>query len=361
MWKNIVTFPLLDFDYYLKLCEIKENIISPYVLLILENNHPKSIVVGIIEKIQMNFKVGYKVVYKPYVKSLTIDESGIIGEISNEICAIIIKNLSKILSTDNADLVKFNEIKTDSKFYKAAIKKSNIFCRDYAHAKNLHYKMTKPDSLEDFLKGKKRKKNLKSIWKRLEKKFDGNVKAINFFSLKDLNKFLKHAKIVSEKSIQVAYGYSINDNLETKLLLELLAKKGILIGYILYIKDQPCSYYLGFNYERTLHLIRTGYDPDYRKFQVGTALLLHMIDNISENKSIDYIDFGSYDMFYKKRYCDIRWEDSNFYIFAPSFKGIYLNSIKTVFSLIERTANKLLSLLKLKDSWLRFKRMKMQS
>ena len=82
-------------------------------------------------------------------------------------------------------------------------------------------------------------------------------------------------------------------NTENSLRLELMAKKGWLLAYFLYVSDQPVAYWIGTLYRNRLTLNFTGFNPEFGKYEPGTLLLDHMIKDLrSSYPQVKDMDYG---------------------------------------------------------------------
>ena len=151
-------------------------------------------------------------------------------------------------------------------------------------------------------------------------------------------------------------GAGFNDSELTRRTLSLLATKGLLRSYFLYVNEKPCAYWIGTLYGNVFHLDYTAYDPAFQKNEPGTVLFMKMIDDLCRLK-VKEIDFGFGDALYKNRYGDESWEESSVYIFSPKWKGAKLNVYWTLTGKIHQyskdMAKKAQILQKIKTGWRR--------
>jgi hypothetical protein len=220
--------------------------------------------------------------------------------------------------------------------------------------------MTLPPSIDDFYKARSSKKRtqLRSLSRRLEKSYPGDVKIDIIQDEAQIEQFCEDAEEISSMTYQFKKGEGFVNNTETQMLLKLLAEKGKLWAYILYVEDQPCAYWVGFIHNSISYgpPAGTGYNPQFGKYEVGTILLLRMIEDLCKNDQVQYIDFGVLDAYYKRRFCDINWNDASFYIFQPSIKGIGLNSLWILFRSFHWFGNLIIDRLRLRQKWRKFTR-----
>jgi len=86
-----------------------------------------------------------------------------------------------------------------------------------------------------------------------------------------------------------------------------------------------------------MFLFSTGYDPDFRKYEVGTILFLRMIAD-AYGTGVRPVDFGLGPAAYKERFGDEHWEEKHFYLFAPALRGLVPNGLLSVNRLVDNYA-----------------------
>ena len=360
IWENFHPYPLADIDYFLFVVNLRQEVLRPHVIILWKNGSPETMLVGRIEDVQMKYKISYKVIFKPKVRSLTILNGGILGNTSHDNCTALISELIKSLKQQEADIVSFTEIPVDSPIYKLARTVPGFMFRDHFPVVDIWYRMTLPVSIDDFYKGRSTAKRtkLRSLFKRLEKDYSGNIVIKTFHEMDQIKKFCRDAEEISRKTYQFAYDGGFTCNIEMLHLLNLLSERNYLRAYILYVEGNPCAYWIGILHKNTSYGIQggTGYNPEYKKYEVGTLLLINMIEDLCNDSQVQFIDFGRGDSFYKQRICDLNWKAADFYIFQPTFKGMRLNIIRSLTGAFQQLGNFILKHMKLREKWIKFNR-----
>jgi len=111
--------------------------------------------------------------------------------------------------------------------------------------------------------------------------------------------------------------------------MNLAATHGWLRAHILYTAGKPCAFWNGLVYRRTFFTYTTGYDPDFTDLRPGTFLLQRMFEDLCREKAIDEVDFGFGDAQYKRNWCGGDRPQASLLLFAPTLKGVSLNSLRS--------------------------------
>ncbi len=332
VWESMQTHPNSDIDHYLNLIVTRTNIIKPYIFLITSDNNPVTLVIGRIEKFPFELKVGYKKIYCPVIKSLTVIYGGILGDSSGQICKIIYTEIMQLLAIGEADLLRFNYIETDSELYKLVSSRPGMFNRDLFPVTNKHWRMTIPSTLDDFYKSRSSKHRhwLKRMERLLMKDFPDEVKYCCYKSDKELEKVFADLEYIAQNTYQRRIGVGFSDKAETRKTYTNLAQKQRLRTYILYIQNKPCAFWIGELYGNTFHLFSTGYDPELNKYELGTILFIKMIEDLCSIGDVKYLDFGFGDAAYKSRFGNANNTEAIINIFSNRFRSLKISILRII-------------------------------
>ncbi len=370
VWEKMQCSNNTDIDIYLNDLKFIDNS-QPYVILLFFNGLPQAMMVGRLVKRSMDFKIGYKTLYKPRVSLLSIVYTGIVGEQSYTNSEAIIAEIINALNKGEADMVTMHFLRLDSDIYGLAKKKPGFLCRDYISDVKTHSKINLPGSMNEFLVRLKSKHKryynrhfyscdgspFKAgspcrMFKKLEKKHQ-KVTFKCFQDKEDVDLLCSDAEEVAQKTYQRGLGTGFFYNRE-KARRAFLAWHEWQVGYVLYVNDKPCAFWIGSVYGKRFLSEFLGFDPAYKKYEPGTILLMKIIDDFCEN-NIEELDFGVGEASYKKRFGDEHWEEESVYIFAPTLKGIKLNFARTATSFLSQFAERMLNrfdlLTNIKRAW----------
>lgn len=358
-WQSVHKHPNSDIDFYLSIIRSRSNIIRPHVLLIKHYGTPIALLVGRIEHFPFSLAFGYKILLKFEIPALVVLYQGHLGENSNKTCQYFFNEIRMLLSSKEIGLVFLSSLKNDGLLFDLHRKKTNLFFRDHFPVPNIHWQMTIPESMNLFYSMRSRKHRywLRRISKVLDKDFTGNIKFKTYMNQEEVDTLCSDVEEIAKHTYHRGMSAGFTDNLDERNLFKQLAKNRALRGYVLYVKERPAAFWMGRQYHNTFYLAYTGYLPEYEKYELGTILFLRMLEDLIDDKTISYIDFGFGDAAYKRRFGDSSWEESSVYLFPHTTKGFLLNTARTFTALTYQLSIQILQrfnlLEKVKKIWRR--------
>ena len=331
IWEASQLHPNADMDYFRTVIESRREVIRPHVVCLQKNGSAEALIVGRIEDVHLECRFGYKAVYRSPVRALSVVYGGMMGELSEENCHVLVQELIRSLKRREAEVIYWSNLRTDSTIYEKAIRLPGFLCRDYFVNPNYHWRIALPQNLEEYYKNVKYKarKNLRRTVKLLSEKNVNPVSIQCFRTVRDLDRFMEQAEAIAGKTYQRGLGAGFSDDGENRRLLTLAAERGWLRSYILYLGDQPISFDTAIQYGDTFYLQNGGYDPEYRQYDPGTNLFLRYLEDLCADPSVRYVDFGYGDAEYKQNLCNESWKEASVYVFASNFTGLKLNLIRS--------------------------------
>jgi hypothetical protein len=336
IWESLQWNPNADFDFYLTIIGVRNEVLRPHVILVENNSIPVALVVGRLERVGFDIKIGYESLSRWKVNQITIIYGGLMGDCSEVVAKSVVDSLLESLRRRHADLVSFSFVRADSSFHRV-IRTVPLFCRDFGSRQNDHFNLQMEGAEEIFSRmSSKHRSELRRLPRLLQKQFPVKIK--RYTSLHDVARLCDDAESVMAGTYQRALGSGFIKNTENIKRMELSARKGWLLAYFLYAADTPCAFWIGALYRDSLFLEFTGYDPAFGKYEPGTILLDHMIKEVSSScPHIKNMDYGFGEALYKKRFSNERWHEYSLMVTAPSIKGYCIN----VFNTANRFASKL--------------------
>lgn len=335
VWKclqqeNCEKIPDNDIERFLSVNKaLKTNL---FALVLYSDSRPITLLMAHKSTMEINLKIGYLSFYKPKLQCLSVAYSGVIGDCSENAMKKIILALQRLLKEGEADILSFNHLLITSDIYKAVRATPSFLCRDYYSKTEPHWQMRIHDSIDDMYKkfSRKHRGNYKRMIKKLEKNYRQEITLTNeSHSLKDA---IKKASGISISTYQYALGSGFVDDDTTHTLLHDAAKNGWLRLHILTVDNVPCAFQLAFQYGEGYYLQQLGFDPKWKKLNVGTVLFLKVYEELCNDKSVTVLDFGFGDADYKRSFGDKYVLESSLSIFACRLFPIWINVVNSITS-----------------------------
>jgi hypothetical protein len=344
IWEGMQWHPNADIDFYITIFNSRNEMICPYIIIVYQYDTPIVMIIGRLEKIKFECRIGYQVIFKPFVRCLTVIYGGVLGNVTLSNSEMVIAELMKTLTRNEADLIYFDHLESGSCIDRTVRTLPGILQRDLFQIPNVHWKMNLPETMEEFYQkfSSNTRHQLRRYIKKIEKAHPGNLSFKKFQNMDEVDKLYHDVEKIAQLTYHRGMGAGFIYNTENYHRLELSASHGWLRAYILYIEDKPCSFYIGTLYSNTIYLSFTGYNPDYKKFEPGTVAFMKMIEDLI-NKEVKEVDFGFGDAFYKQRFGDQNWRETSLYIYSRTLDGIKLNIMRTSTTIINECAKKILN------------------
>jgi CelD/BcsL family acetyltransferase involved in cellulose biosynthesis len=134
---------------------------------------------------------------------------------------------------------------------------------------------------------------------------------------------------LAARTYQHKLGVAFGADEERRRLIRLALDHGWFRAYVLYLDERPIAFWQGYVYDRTFFIGSPGYDPELSDYRPGSSLLMQVIEHLCADEGIDVLDYGSMYADYKRRFGSSSWEESDVYLYAPSFRGARVNAIRT--------------------------------
>jgi len=345
-----------DIDFLSMLIESREEILNPHIIVVYRDAKPDAMLIGRLERAQINFKVGYLPLFKARARSLTFQYGALRGNPSDENCKEIIRAILRSLKSGEADMALLDHPSTDSFLYKRALSVPSLLSRDYLPAPQPHHKMRLPGTIEEVFLGlsSSHRKDLRAGGRKIEKKLEGRLKICCFREVAELEVAISQVEEVARKTYHRGLGVGFDDSPRTRQMLRFYARNGQLRMYVVYDADTPFAFWIGVVYGGWFYSDHTGYDSHYRDYAPGTFLLTKMIEDFCR-EGLQGIDFGLGDALYKQRFGNYHFEESPVFLFAPHWKGLTLKIAHSITGVAGRAMKEMLSrtnlLMKVKSWW----------
>ena len=350
-WEAMQWHPYADIDYYILSARIEPGFEQPFVVAVLKDEFPKALFIGRVIQKTLQWKIGYKKLGESNVRCLEIVYGGILGELSEIAIHSLLEILLQYLNRGKADLVHFNHLNVESPLYTAARKQPGIFCRDVITTYNPHIKFHLPESFDLILKNASGnlRHNIRKWRNRVEKGFANENIVRCYTQVKDVDCALEDVNRIALETYQHRMGVGFQYTEDTRRKWQLLAERGVLRAYILYLRNEPCAFWTVYSYGNLCFTIETGYDPQYKYYHPGMNLLVDIIEELCIDPKCDAIDYGFGDAHYKQLFGNERWLEASVNIYAPTVKGQWIRFLSILTKGSTSAARKLLLRMKVFD------------
>jgi CelD/BcsL family acetyltransferase involved in cellulose biosynthesis len=320
-----------DIDFYLEILRARQEVIRPHVMVLERNSEAEAMFVGRVEEIPLVSKIGYKVLLKPTVRSITLVHGGAVGVDGDSAAEALVAALLECLAEREADVVSLPALRTDSSLFRSATSSAPYLCRQHFFDRRTHRRLELPESMDEFLRSRSRttREGIKRGQKRLLKDFEGRVSTRAFDDESSIDQLFADVARVAGKTYQHELGVAFTDTDEYRRLTRLAMERRWFRAYILYLAETPAAFWHGLAYDRTFFIGTPGYDPAYKHYGLGTFSLMTVIEDLCGDDAVEAIDFGFGDAEYKRRFGNEAWEEADVVLFAPTARAVMINVSRT--------------------------------
>jgi hypothetical protein len=347
-----------DIDSFLTFMSSHPETQRPHVLAVYREGKLDAILVGRLGRERIQCRVGYlqltltaRIMYFVY--------GALRGNASRKNCDLLVDKILCSLSQGEADAAYMNFLRHGSDLFQLALKKPRILSRDYIRIAQPHFAAALPATAEEFYRrlSSGARWQARSKQRKLLKAFGGDVRVGCFRDVGELEDLVRDVELVAKKSYQRGLGVGFMDSPVTRDQLRLKAERGWLRAYVLYIAGRPCAFWIGDLNRSTFGSDYLAYDAKFEKYSPGMCLMLKVIEGFCDGnrEGVTEIDFATGYAQYKEVLSNRKWEEESVYIFAPSFKGVGLNLVRSLFVGIDQAAKMVLArtnvLQRLKKGW----------
>lgn len=333
-----------DIDYHLMLVERRPEALRPHVLLLEQDGAPSTLVVGRVEDIRLPVRLGYKTVSRPRVRALTVSHGGVLGRGDEEAAAALLAEIVAALRRGEADVARLRNLKLGSPLHRAARSGPGLLSRDLIATPAQHWRARLEGSYEDYLgrRSAKTRANLRRYGRKFEAAFPDAIELRTFRDQAELDRLLDDTRAVYGGTYQHALGVGFSDSGIEREVTTLALARGWFRGFVLYVNDAPCAFWHGIRYGRVFSTGPTGYDPAFGIHRPGTYVLGRMVEELSREDGLEWIDFGFGDAEYKQHFGDESWLEEDVLVWARRPRAIRLNVTRTALLAADRSARSLL-------------------
>lgn len=348
-WERLARHPNADFEFYRLILKMRPEVLSPGVLALQEEGHCTAILAGRIEEAKESFALGYLPLGGLRVRRLSLVYGGNMGSIGADEARELVDAVLGLLRREKLDFATFSHLREGDCLVTAVRSNRRLMLRDRARASSMHYRLTIPKTMAEFLARIKNRRHFAKLQRVLEKDFPNEIEVRSFSKLEEIPQFARDAELIAASTYHRQIDAGFRNDKEHGERLKLAASKGLFRGYIMYVQGQPKAYWCGVIFADVLYLAYTGYDPKMRKYELGTLLFLHLLEKACGTQ-LRAVDFGFGDALYKQRFADENWREETVFLYAPTFRGAMINVLRTVAAVTNTWVKQVLGLLRVTHS-----------
>jgi hypothetical protein len=330
-WETIrVDYVDADRDYFTAVAENRDDVESAYVLVLGDDDGPRSLAVGWVERGGLACRFGYKTVYRPDLRLLRIAHGGVAGAADDASARAIVQELDHALSRGEADALLIPAVRLDSPLDRALRSMPGRFRIERPRKPSVHRRFVLPETYDEFLASRdaKSRYNLKRVCVNLEKRFGDRIELSLLSDEESFDRIFNDLESIAAKTYQRGLGAGFADTPDRRAYVRVALSRGEFRAWVLSIDAAPVAFWQGIVRDRTFFVTNAGYDPEFGKLGAGTYVQRRMFRDVIEDPLVDVVDFGWGDADYKARFGTESWFENDLLVFAPSFKGVRVRTIR---------------------------------
>jgi CelD/BcsL family acetyltransferase involved in cellulose biosynthesis len=319
-----------DLAFFLEVIDERQDAIRPHAVVVFEGGGPVGLLATRLETIRLHTTFGYRTVYSPRVRALTVVPGGYVAS-SQLVAQSLVQSLLESLRMREADVVIFPSMRRDSDLFAQLLRTVGPLRRSHFAEVRTHRRLHLPATFDEFLAARNRKvrAGVRYDSKRLEQRLRGRLRVQRFDRLHDLDAIFADIGRVAELTYQKGLDAAFLDTPERRRLTRLCLERGWFRAWVLYDEATPIAFWQGTLYRRVYHSGTTGYDPAYSRDRVGIYLLMRVIAELCAEPGADIFDFGFGDADYKRHFSDEAWSESDLVVFGPTLRAAVVNTTRT--------------------------------
>lgn len=314
-----------DVDFFLTVVRHSATVLRPHVVLLDLADGREMCIVARIDQRGGSRRPGSRP-----LRRLQVAFGGVLGAQTAADCELVVSSLRAALVNDEADVVALSQIEQDTPLYELARSGQPWWRVDHVPAKTVHWRAELADSLEGFIssRGKKTRANLRRHARRLVRAHGDVLEIREFSEPEQLSELTSELESIATRSYQRALGVGYTGSELQRALIDLAARRGWLRARVLYIAGNPVAFAYGYCYRGTYYGVANSFDPAFANYDVGLYVLMQLVDGLCR-EGVRAWDFGTGNAEYKERLGDVRLNEAEVLMFAPSIRAVRHNAARS--------------------------------
>jgi Acetyltransferase (GNAT) domain len=334
-----------DPDFFRFLIETRPQGDTPHILILRAGGEPKAMLIGRLIRARLPIKLADFHIPSPELRMLVISSGGWLGEIDETRATLFVDSLRHLLANGEADAVLLHYPELTSPLARQALAQPTYACRDHLIMRERLRIVDLPRGDKSFLASLSR--NERHQQRKRDRKLTEDFTEVRidaFSSPEAVSKLMQYAGTITQKSWQRGIGGGFAASKEMRARYEFLARVGWLRGFLLCLDDRPSAYWIGTLRSGIFVSDYMAFDPAFGEYSPGMYLILRVIEILAKDGAgpVRQIDFGLGDQAYKQRLTKQAVEVAPVYIFAPNFRGLTANLLRSSLGRVNYTLKTLL-------------------
>ncbi|MGA7383769.1 MAG: GNAT family N-acetyltransferase [Methylocella sp.] len=334
-----------DPDLFRFLIETRPRGDTPCILILRAGGELKALLVGRLIRARLPIKIAYFRIPSPELRMLVISSGGWLGEIDETRAALFVASLRHLLANGEADAAVLHYSELTSPLARQALAQPAFACRDHLIIRERYRVLDLPVGDKSFLASlsKKKRYSQRERDRKLANDF-AKVRIDAFSSPEDINRLMHYAETIAQKSWQRGIGGAFAASNDKRARYEFLARMGWLRSFVLCLDDRPSAFWIGTLRHGVFISDYMAFDPVFGEYWPGMYLILRVIEILAKDGTgpARQIVFGLGDEAYKQRLTKQAVEVALVYIFAPNFRGLTANLLRSSLGRVNYTLKTLL-------------------
>ena len=344
LWTELCYHRDSDLDFY-NFIVAKHAGANPFVL-VLKRGSETSFLVGRLETVQVESKVGYFRLPTPSLRVLEFIHGGMLGNIDALAAMAVVAHLRTMLRQGKVDAVKLHYADIDSPLFvaMAELKRSRASLAMVQPVPHRRRNLAKFSTDFNSSISRNERSNQRQREKQLAATCGGRLQIDAFQSAQDIDRLMRDAEHIAVKSYQRGIQVGFTDTETTRERLQLLARKGWLRAWIMYLADQPAAFWIGALRRGIFGSDYLAYDASLSRLAPGTYLTMKVLEEMQQvGSEVRLVDFGLGDAPYKERFGTDVSMTATLHIFARTWRGTYVGSVHEATQAANRAGKRMLA------------------
>jgi hypothetical protein len=307
---------------------------TPFFVQVACEGQPCLLMAGQLVRGRLRWRLGYGITLASPARTIEVRRGGWLGNVSQPALEFLSEYLYEFLRRGGADAMHLRDLPSGSGVHDAFGSRSSWLWRDRHPARSRNWQMRVPTSFAAWESARPRREqdDTKRYDRRIRRENGSAVRVEIVRREADVDRAADVAEQIARTTYLRGIGTGFRDTPQLRARWHAGASAGALDVRLLWLGNQPVAFASGFVSRGTLWLEHLGFDPAFRRYRPGMFLLLRLIEDLAGRGDVRTIDFGIGDADYKRRLCDRSTETVSVYVFAPTARGLWLNSLHGIAS-----------------------------